>query len=300
MTAVHPVGRFAPTPSGPLHFGSLIAALGSWLHARAQGGQWLLRIEDLDPPREMPGAADSILRTLEAYQLTWDGPVVYQSQRLARYAEVLQQLQQQGHCYACDCTRAQIQAAGGFYPGTCRERQLPLTGHAIRLRQQAPVTGFTDLHLGDVRVEGPLASEDFILRRRDGLFAYNLAVVIDDADSGISEVVRGADLVEPTVRQIALYRLLQQPVPAWLHLPLALQADGRKWSKQNHAPALPMGAAITPTLWQALTFLGQQPPAALRDDTPSALLDWALAHWSTAMLPRGDHYSAADPAAIVD
>lgn len=291
MTTIPPVGRFAPTPSGPLHFGSLIAALGSWLHARAQGGQWLLRIEDLDPPREMPGAADSILRTLEAYQLTWDGTVVYQSQRLARYAEVLDQLWQQGHCYACDCTRAQIQAAGGFYPGTCRTRGLPVAGHAIRLRQQSPVTTFTDLHQGEVRVEGPLASEDFILRRRDGLFAYNLAVVVDDADSGISEVVRGADLVEPTVRQIALYRLLQRPEPAWLHLPLALQADGRKWSKQNHAPALPPGEQITPTLWQALRFLGQQPPAALQHDEPAALLAWAVAHWSLAALPAGDHIS---------
>lgn len=278
------IGRFAPSPSGPLHFGSLLAALGSYLVAKSQGGQWRVRMEDLDPPREMPGAADLILRTLEAYGLEWDGEVVYQSRRHDRYQAVLDDLHARGLTYFCHCTRAQIQAAGGLYPGTCRTAGLGSQGAAVRLWQEHPVFAFEDALHGEIRVDDALAAEDFILKRRDGLFAYNLAVVIDDADSGITQVVRGADLIEPTVRQIRLYQALGRPEPGWLHLPLALGAPGMKLSKQNHAPALPL-AEPAPQIWQALVFLGQCPPPELKHQH-KPLLAWAIRHWQTDLVPR--------------
>lgn len=277
------IGRFAPSPSGPLHFGSLIAALGSYLVARSQGGRWLVRMEDLDPPREMPGAADDILRTLEHYGLEWDGEVRYQSRRHDRYQAVLDDLHARGLTYFCHCTRAQIQATGGLYPGTCRTLALPPQGAAVRLWQRHPTSRFHDELHGEIRVDPRLATEDFLLKRRDGLFAYNLAVVVDDADSGITQVVRGADLIDPTVRQISLYQALGLPVPGWLHLPLALGAPGMKLSKQNHAPALPLHAPAE-TLWLALTFLGQNPPEALRHQH-KPLLTWAVTHWQLDKVP---------------
>jgi glutamyl-Q tRNA(Asp) synthetase len=283
------LGRFAPSPSGPLHFGSLVAAVGSYLQARAQGGRWLVRIEDLDTPREVPGAADGILRTLERYGLDWDGEVMYQSQRHDRYLAVLDEFEQRGLTYHCHCSRARIQASGGLYDGHCRSLNRPAQGGAIRLRLSAPVYHFEDTLQGRIEVPTPLAEEDFILKRRDGLFAYNLAVVIDDADCGITQVVRGADLIEPTVRQIALYRLLGAPEPGWLHLPLALQENGLKLSKQNHAPALGQ-EQIGKTLWQALHFLGQQPPSPLADENKEALLQWAIHHWQQHKIPTGPQF----------
>ena len=265
-------------------FAPPIPAVGSYLQARSQQGRWLVRIEDLDPPREVSGAADSILRTLETYGLLWDETVVYQSQRHARYQSVLDEFYRRGLTYHCACSRARIQALGGFYDGHCRPLGLPAEGSSVRLRMSDPVYGFDDQLLGHIQVPAALAEEDFILKRRDGLFAYNLAVVIDDADSGITQVVRGADLIEPTVRQIALYRLLGAVEPGWLHLPLALQANGLKLSKQNHAPAL-SGAAVSRTLCQALSFLGQQPPAELIGAAPALLLEWAGSHWRPDKIP---------------
>lgn len=198
------IGRFAPSPSGPLHFGSLIAAVGgSYLRARSQQGRWLVRIEDLDPPREQPGAAAGILRTLEQFGLYWDGAVMYQSQRHERYQAVLDDLYRREKPIIATVPGHRSGCAIGFYPGTCRDRHYPPENAAVRLKVDAPCLSFHDQLLGLVEVEPHLASEDFILKRRDGLFAYNLAVVIDDADSGITEVVRGADLLDPTVRQIA-------------------------------------------------------------------------------------------------
>jgi glutamyl-Q tRNA(Asp) synthetase len=278
------IGRFAPSPSGPLHFGSLIAAIGSYLRARAQQGSWLVRIEDIDPPREQPGAAAQILRTLERFSLHWDDEVIYQSQRHERYQAILDELYQQGKTYHCCCTRAQIQAAGGFYPGTCRDKQYPPLNAAVRLRVDAPCLSFQDQLLGLITVEPRLASEDFILKRRDGLFAYNLAVVIDDADCGVTEVVRGADLLEPTARQITLYQQLGWPVPDWLHLPLALQENGLKLSKQNHAPAIDE-LPVVKTLCQALLFLGQPLPEDTADMTAESLLRWAVEHWQLSSIP---------------
>ena len=239
MTDSDYIGRFAPSPSGELHFGSLIAALGSYLQARAKGGIWRVRIEDIDPPREVPGAADTILRQLDRYGLHWDGEVLWQSQRHDAYRERLAWLRDRDLCYYCTCTRARIHSVGGIYDGHCRDLRLGAENAALRLRQTRPVLEFYDQLRGTLVADEPLAREDFIIHRRDGLFAYNLAVVVDDHFQGVSEIVRGADLIEPTVRQISLYQHFGWPVPDYVHLPLALNAEGNKLSKQNHAPALP-------------------------------------------------------------
>ncbi|AAS60562.1 glutamyl-queuosine tRNA(Asp) synthetase [Yersinia pestis 1522] len=278
------IGRFAPSPSGDLHFGSLIAALGSYLQARAQGGKWLVRIEDIDPPREVPGAASRILAALEHYGLHWDGPVIYQSQRHEAYRATLNWLEQQGLSYYCTCTRSRIHQLGGFYDGYCRDRHLPASGAAIRLRQTQPVYAFYDKLLGELHAHPALAQEDFIIRRRDGLFAYNLAVVVDDAFQGVTEIVRGADLIEPTVRQIALYQQLQHPVPGYIHLPLALNNQGNKLSKQNHAPPLPNGDP-RPILIDALKFLRQPLPEYWQDLDLYLLLRYAVEHWTLVSIP---------------
>lgn len=278
------IGRFAPSPSGPLHFGSLIAALGSYLQAKSQQGQWLLRIEDLDPPREIPGAADAILFALDAFGLHWDGPLVYQSQRLDAYQSVLDDWASLGLTYYCHCSRKSISAAGGFYNGHCRNLAQSSTQAATRLVMTNPVYSFDDQLQGTIKIPRALAEEDFIVRRRDGFYAYNLAVVLDDAAAGITEVVRGADLLEPTGRQIALYQRLKVPIPHWLHLPLAT-FSGLKLSKQNHAPALALDQAST-QLCQALVFLGQTPPASLSHGSVSEVLNWAIAHWQLPQVPN--------------
>lgn len=279
------IGRFAPSPSGPLHFGSLVAALGSFLQARSQGGRWLVRIEDIDPPREMAGASSLILHTLEAHGLHWDGEVMFQSRRHGRYDEIIEGLYRAGALYWCRCTRREIMAGGGFYNGHCRALGLGAQGCAARLRQHHPVYHFEDALQGRISVPVELAREDFIIRRRDGLYAYNLAVVVDDMDSGITEIVRGADLLEPTVRQIALYQTLGAHVPDWVHLPLAVLADGNKLSKQNHAPALAMDE-VRPALWQALAFLGQCPPSELAACVVPEIIAWGMAHWRLDRIPR--------------
>ncbi|MBP4039862.1 tRNA glutamyl-Q(34) synthetase GluQRS [Aeromonas sp. SrichE-2G] len=289
MTPLSPdrpyVGRFAPSPSGPLHFGSLVAALGSFLQARSRQGHWLVRIEDIDPPREMPGAAGLILQTLEDHGLAWDGEVMYQSRRHERYDEIIARLYDAGDLYWCHCTRREIMASGGFYNGHCRTLGLAAEGCAARLRQHHPVYRFEDALQGEITVPAALAEEDFIVRRRDGLYAYNLAVVVDDMDSGITEIVRGADLLEPTVRQIALYQTLGAPVPAWVHLPLAVLADGNKLSKQNHAPALARDER-SQALWQALAFLGQCPPPELKAGSVDEIIAWGITHWRLDRVPR--------------
>lgn len=280
----HYIGRFAPSPSGDLHFGSLIAALGSYLQARARCGRWLVRIEDIDPPREIPGASSRILSQLEHYGLHWDGEVVYQSQRHALYLEALRQLQQRGLSYYCTCTRSRIRQLGGQYDGHCRDLGLPAHQAAVRLRQTTPVFHFHDRLRGDIHADRALAEEDFIIHRRDGLFAYNLAVVVDDHEQGITEIVRGADLIEPTVRQIALYRQLGYQEPDYVHLPLVLNVAGQKLSKQNHAPALP-DSDPRPILAAALQFLHQPLPESWQDLTLPALLEWSVAQWSLDKIP---------------
>ena len=270
------VGRFAPSPTGPLHFGSLAAALASWLDARAARGRWLVRIEDLDAPRAQPGAADEILRTLERLGLGWDGAVLYQSQRAARYRSALAALEQR--TYWCGCTRREIAdsalglAADGaqIYPGTCRAGLAPgKVRRALRLRTAGEKIWFTD------RVQGPQAQQldreigDFVLLRADGQFAYQLAVVVDDAEQGVTDVVRGADLLDSTPRQIHLQRLLGYATPRYLHVPAAVNAAGEKLSKQTGARAIQI-AHPERTLRRALAFLGQ----AETGDLAQAVRDW--------------------------
>ncbi|WP_276642470.1 tRNA glutamyl-Q(34) synthetase GluQRS [Siccibacter turicensis] len=285
MIASQPyIGRFAPSPSGELHFGSLIAALGSYLQARAQRGIWRVRIEDIDPPREVPGAANTILRQLEQYGLHWDGEVLWQSQRHEAYRAALAYLHKHGKSYYCTCTRSRIQQIGGYYDGHCRTLGHGPANAAVRLFQQQPVLHFHDLLRGEVEANAALAREDFIIHRRDGLFAYNLAVVVDDHFQGVTEIVRGADLIEPTVRQMALYHQFGWPVPRYLHLPLARNADGNKLSKQNHAPALPSGDP-RPIIINALHFLNQRVTKEWQDLSLDDLLARAVAHWRPEDIP---------------
>lgn len=284
MSDSHYIGRFAPSPSGELHFGSLIAALGSYLQARAQRGIWRVRIEDIDPPREVPGAADTILRQLEHYGLHWDGEILWQSQRHDAYREALAWLNAQGLSYSCTCTRARIQSVGGIYDGHCRTAHNAPENAAVRLIQRHPVLHFHDRLRGELYADENLAREDFIIHRRDGLFAYNLAVVVDDHFQGITEIVRGADLIEPTVRQISLYQQFGWSVPQYIHLPLALNVQGGKLSKQNHAPALPSGDP-RPIIIRALQFLNQRIINEWQDLSVDSLLNNAVANWVFTDVP---------------
>jgi glutamyl-Q tRNA(Asp) synthetase len=288
-----------------LHFGSLVAAVGSYLDARAQGGEWLLRMEDVDTPRNVPGAAEQILATLEAFGFEWDGPVLWQSQRLAAYAEALAQLQAAGLAYGCACsrkeiadsasqatsqatTRATIQAAidgGLIYPGTCRDG-LPAgrSARAWRLRVNDEEIAFADRVQG--RVAQHLARDvgDFVLHRADGLFAYQLAVTVDDDFQCISDIVRGADLLASTPRQIWLQRCLGFAEPRYAHLPVATNTAGEKLSKQTLAPALDVTKAAY-SLVRALQFLGQPVPEALARASVKEVWAWTREHWRFALIP---------------
>jgi glutamyl-Q tRNA(Asp) synthetase len=281
------VGRFAPSPTGPLHFGSLVAALASWLDARAAGGRWLVRIEDLDAPRIQPGAAQDMLRVLAQLGLNWDGEVTYQSARSARYDGALRALD--GSTYWCGCTRREIAdsslglAADGaqIYPGTCRHAIVPgKAPRALRLRTPRELISFAD------RVQGPqqqaLARDvgDFVLYRADGQYAYQLAVVVDDAEQGVTDVVRGADLLDSTPRQIYLQRLLGYATPRYLHVPAAVNAAGEKLSKQTGAAPISPG---TDVLRRALAFLGQRETDDLRQ---------APRNWNPALIPARRHLAA--------
>lgn len=286
------IGRFAPTPSGYLHFGSLLAALASFLDARHVGGQWLLRMEDLDPPREVPGAAAAILHTLDVYGLHWDGPVLYQSQRSDAYAEICAQLHQHELAYFCTCSRKDLSTYQGHYPGLCRAAHKPADNAALRLRCEPQTLSFNDRLQG--LCQGDPASEgDFIIRRRDGLFAYHLAVVLDDAYQGITHIVRGADLLDSTFKHLYLQRLLHLPQPEYLHIPLILQPDGHKLGKSYRSPALPH-EQVAPLLLRALQALGQNPPAQLSEASRDELLHWAIQHWQASALPAAASLFEAD------
>jgi len=237
MSASAYVGRFAPTPSGALHFGSLTTALASWLDARAACGRWLLRIEDIDPMREVAGAADGILRTLEAFGLTWDGEVLRQSTRIEAYREQVDTLLKQGLAYFCICSRKQL-AGFSVYPGTCRNARHERADGAIRLRVPGGVFGLLDPVQGAFYQPLAEAVGDFVIWRKDGCPAYQLAVVLDDIQQGVTDIVRGADLLDSTPRQLYLYQLLRQKPPRYLHVPLLVQADGRKLGKSFRSPAL--------------------------------------------------------------
>ncbi len=275
-------GRFAPSPTGPLHLGSLVAAVGSWLHARRAGGRWLVRMEDLDTPRVVPGSADEILRALERYGLTWDGDVVYQSQRIALYDDALATLRARSLVYDCACSRADLQRAASapvgrepVYPGTCRLGLPPgRAARAIRFRAPHGIIGFDDVVLGHIEEDVVETTGDFVVRRADGVYAYQLAVVVDDAAQGVTQVVRGADLLSSTARQIALQRALDLPTPSYAHLPLMVNADGSKLGKRDGALPLPSldEKKVAETLAFALGFIGVN--VAL--DTPERMLYEAL------------------------
>lgn len=278
-------GRFAPSPSGLLHFGSLIAALASFLDAKSSvdannnSGKWLLRIEDIDPPREQAGASAAILTTLEAFGLHWDESVLYQSQQSELYLDTLSDLQQQNLSYYCQCTRAEIKAVGGIYQGHCQKLNLSKYNSATRLINQHGLYQFNDIFQGKVDCNLPLAKEDFIIHRKDGLFAYQLAVVVDDIYQNINHVIRGCDLLEPTARQLTLFTTLNSKIPTYGHVPLATTTQGFKLSKQNKAPAL-NNDNPQPALIAALTFLGQAPNSSLVNEGVADIIHWAINHWS--------------------
>lgn len=283
-------GRFAPSPTGLLHLGSLLAAAGSYLQARARRGAWLLRFEDLDTPRVIPGAADQILHTLEHFGFEWDGPVTRQSERLELYRAALERLRGAGQVFSCSCSRQELAtfrpAAAAdedeepFYPGTCRNgpqrNDLPL---ASRFRAVDRPVEFIDALQGLYRQNVAMQVGDFIVRRRDGVYAYQLAVVVDDAAQGITEVVRGCDLLSNTPRQMLLQEVLGLAQPRYLHLPLLVEADGAKLAKSRcSVPLAQAGAAGQ--LHAVLRWLGQRPPAELGQARPCELMTWAVAHWS--------------------
>jgi glutamyl-Q tRNA(Asp) synthetase len=286
-------GRFAPSPTGPLHFGSMLAAAGSWLDARARGGEWLLRIEDIDPPREPPGAVEEILRALEAFELWWDGPVLYQSRRREAYEHGLEILREAGWTYPCSCSRKDIALANRRlghagqrrYPGTCRAPapEPRRSTRVLRVRTTDELLGIEDRLQG--RFEQRLESDvgDFVLRRREGYIAYQLAVVVDDAEQGVTDVVRGIDLLDSTPRQLWLQRLLGLSVPRYAHLPVVTLPDGKKLSKQTGAAAVDTGRAPD-IAWRILACLAHEPPAGLRGAPPGELWSWAAAHWEPARL----------------
>jgi glutamyl-Q tRNA(Asp) synthetase len=282
------IGRFAPSPTGPLHFGSLVAALGSYLLARINQGQWLLRIEDLDPPRVVPGAAEEMIRLLEWLGFEWHGEILYQSRRSDYYCQVLQQLREQRQLFDCSCSRREVLLSapypgeeGPIYSGLCRQGPVgSRTERAIRLRVEDQTVAYRDQIFGPQQQRLQFEVGDFVLRRADGLFAYQLAVVADDIDSGVTQVVRGADLLASTPRQIYLYQCLQQPQPEYYHLPLALGADQEKLSKRHGAVGVVTVENGPLALWHALIFLGQPVPGSLRQAPAKQLLDWALSHFS--------------------
>ena len=287
------IGRFAPSPTGPLHFGSLIAAVASYLEASANNGKWLIRIEDLDKPREMAGAADDILRTLEGFGFEWDDEIVYQSQRTEAYEETLQTLKSRNLVYPCTCSRKEIADSaleigleGAIYPKTC------LT-HAPQANSQAALRAITldkNIQFNDA-IQGEISQSlakqigDFVLKRADGLFAYQLAVVVDDAAQNITHVVRGADLLDSTPRQIYLQQLLDLPTPHYAHVPIAVNENGEKLSKQTLAEPVSMRNAGQ-QLFDTLRFLGQNPPVETQNATLGAMWRWAFANWSLAKIPR--------------
>lgn len=278
MTQPSYIGRFAPSPSGPLHFGSLVAALASYLDACANQGQWLVRMEDIDPPREQPGAADLILKTLEAYGLFWHDSVLFQSQRTDVYQAVLDELLGQKKLYPCTCTRKKLAGQNGVYPGYCREQTIiPQEAHSLRLKCDHEMIVFNDQIQGRQSFDlGKLG--DFILKRKDGLFAYQLAVCVDDEFQGITHVVRGFDLIDSTPRQLFLQAVLNYRHPVYRHIPVITLSDGHKLSKQNHAPAIPLDEPRPLTI-KAMQALGMSVPDDLSASSLADILAWGIQHW---------------------
>lgn len=288
------IGRFAPSPTGRLHLGSLFTALASYLDARACGGIWRVRMEDLDPPREMAGAADDILHTLEHFGLHWDGEVWYQSRRHDIYEQAIRQLLDSGSAFYCTCSRKELQIQGTTgYPGTCRGQcTAPVRPAAIRLQTDDHPLAFEDAVQGRCAFNLQQEGGDFIIKRKEGLYAYHLAVVVDDAAQGITHVVRGIDLLDSTPRHLALQQCLHLPTPAYAHLPVLVNEAGQKLSKQTFANPVPRQDPV-PWLFACLCALGQQPPPELQQAQRDELLAWAVGHWSMGRVPRRQAMAAA-------
>lgn len=286
------IGRFAPSPTGPLHFGSLVAAVASYCDARKHQGKWLLRIEDLDRPRTVKGAADTILHQLESFGFEWDGPVLYQSQRDSFYNEALETLKAKQLIYPCTCTRKEIADSntnigieGVIYPGTCLQQPIKTNAPvAWRIKTDNNSIHFTDVIQGEISQNLKRDIGDFILKRADSLFAYQLAVVVDDAAQGVTHIVRGADLLDSTPRQIYLQNQLNYMHPRYAHIPVACNAAGEKLSKQTLASPLDT-SKISTNLIQALYFLGQTPPASLVNENKNTIWQWAFNHWQLSKIP---------------
>ncbi|CAE6512686.1 MAG TPA: tRNA glutamyl-Q(34) synthetase GluQRS [Nitrosomonas nitrosa] len=296
-------GRFAPSPTGALHLGSLVTAIASYLEARTRGGEWLVRIEDLDVVRTLPGAAQQIMQTLELLGMSWDGEIIYQSQRQAAYQAALLRLENEGFMYPCTCSRKEIADTaligvdGPIYPGSCRAgRSIALSDRpsAWRIRTDNRLIHFEDSVQGSIcqRVENEIG--DFVLRRADGIYSYQLAVVVDDAWQGITHVVRGADLLHSTSRQIYLQKLLGVETPCYLHVPVVVNEQGEKLSKQTRAEPINLTNPL-PQLVAALRFLGQNPPEELSKSDLSTFWEWALANWCVGEIPRRSHVFLKEP-----
>lgn len=286
MSEIQPViGRFAPSPTGPLHLGSLYTALGSFLEARSRRGLWLVRMDDLDTGRNVNGADKLILAALEAFGLEWDGPVMYQSQQLESYRYWLRWLEHEGLLYPCYCPRKNLtNLPGGIYPGTCRNLpHQPDSPFALRIKTDDRTIRFVDGLQGEQSQSLANEQGDFILKRRDGIIAYQFAVVIDDWLQQVTQVVRGSDLLAATPRQIYLQQLLGLPTPSYLHLPVIVDRIGAKLSKQNKAQAVELSAP-SPILSQLLKWLGQNPPDDINNAPVAEQITWAVAHWQPSPL----------------
>lgn len=281
------IGRFAPSPTGPLHFGSLVAAVASYLQARSKDGKWLLRIEDIDPPRELAGASDEIVEALQRYGFDWDGDIIFQSENEAAHTAALSSLIDQGLAYRCRCSRRDLADVprgplGVIYPGSCRNG-CDSGEAAIRVRTNDAEIAFEDELQGHIAQQLESESGDFVIRRRDGLVAYHLAVVVDDEIQGVTEVVRGIDLIESTPRQIYLQQLLGYRTPSYIHIPVITHADGDKLSKLTGAPGIPLDA-VSKTLCAALHVLQQNPPRELSSAPLSDIWFWARETWQMEKL----------------
>lgn len=279
-------GRFAPTPTGPLHFGSLVAALASFLDTRKNNGTWLVRIEDIDPLREMAGASSDILRTLESHHLFWDESVRYQSQRSEAYEALIERLRQNGHTYYCPCSRKTLTANNGMHSAECNPANPDsATPMAVRFRIHDHQYQWEDLLLGPQTLNTKAHTDDVIIKRKEGFYAYHLAVVCDDIDQNITHIVRGSDLLDSTPPQLALYHALATPAPKLGHIPVILNTQGQKLSKQNLAPSINT-PHISQNLQHALTALNHPLPSSMKNAPANQIILWAIENWSLSRLPK--------------
>ena len=283
-------GRFAPSPTGPVHFGTLTAAVGSYLQAKVNNGEWLIRMEDVDTTRKVEGSDKEILDTLEAFGFEWHGEIIYQSEQTGHYEKALEQLINQSLVFPCLCSRKQLtKIDSDIYPGTCRDRKLPEKNeHALRLLARNITIEFSDIVMGKQSQNMAQQCGDFVIKRHDGLFAYQLVVVVDDALQNITEIVRGSDLLDSTPRQIYIQQLLGYATPAYCHLPLAVDSDGNKISKSEGATKVDIKNREK-LICSVLTFLGQQPPADLPGCSIDDIWSWAIENWDVTHIPSKTH-----------